>query len=268
MQFSSYARAIATAAALFAAALPTGSVGAATSSGCEGGDFTATLPSGRVLSGYGGFKIAPRDLPSGGTLELRGRYIEFDVNVSTFAVADYTLTGAPNPQDLTGGQRRPLFASKVPDLSGRTLDAGELEVQLSPQTALLKRTGSAGAMKIQAKDCATGGIFQMEPETGTSTTITHQLAAGIFYFKNPYTGKINFGNGGRLIGKDSPQVATRLSQDGSTTIWSVASGGRMGGVLGEDAVELSAGATSCVQDCQAQNRVRGSLPVTDPAFAS
>jgi hypothetical protein len=68
-------------------------------------------------------------------------------------------------------------------------------------------------------------------------------------------------------GKDSPQVATRLSQTDTVSTWSVASGGRMGGVLGEDAVELSAGATSCVQDCQAQNRIRGSLPVTDPAFS-
>ena len=40
----------------------------------------------------------------------------------------------------------------------------------------------------------------------------------------------------------------------------------MGSVTGEDAVELSAGSSSCVQDCQAQNRVRGSLPVTDPAL--
>jgi hypothetical protein len=68
-------------------------------------------------------------------------------------------------------------------------------------------------------------------------------------------------------GKDSPQVATRLSQTDTVSTWSVASGGRMGGVLGEDAVELSAGATSCVQDCQAQNRIRGSLQVTDPAFS-
>ena len=41
----------------------------------------------------------------------------------------------------------------------------------------------------------------------------------------------------------------------------------MGFVTGEDAVELSTGASSCVQDCQAQNRVQGSLPVTDPAFS-
>jgi hypothetical protein len=78
---------------------------------------------------------------------------------------------------------------------------------------------------------------------------------------------VNFGNGGVFRGKDSPQVATRLSQTDTVSTWSVASGGRMGGVLGEDAVELSAGATSCVQDCQAQNRIRGSLPVTDPAFS-
>jgi hypothetical protein len=41
----------------------------------------------------------------------------------------------------------------------------------------------------------------------------------------------------------------------------------VGGVLGEDAVELSAGVSPCVQDCQAQNRIRGSLPLTDPAFS-
>ena len=35
----------------------------------------------------------------------------------------------------------------------------------------------------------------------------------------------------------------------------------MGGVPGEDAIELSAGATNCTSDCQARNRVQGSLPV-------
>ena len=43
---------------------------------------------------------------------------------------------------------------------------------------------------------------------------------------------------------------------------------RMGGVLGEDAVELSAGATSCTTGCRARNRIQGPLPVpadpTDP----
>jgi hypothetical protein len=54
---------------------------------------------------------------------------------------------------------------------------------------------------------------------------------------------------------------------GHPSVWDIASGGRVGQVLGEDAVELSSGATTCVRDCQAQNRVRGSLPVTDPAFS-
>ncbi len=45
-----------------------------------------------------------------------------------------------------------------------------------------------------------------------------------------------------------------------------APGGRMGGVLGEDAVEDSPPASSCVQDCQAQNRIRGSVPVPDPVY--
>ncbi len=50
----------------------------------------------------------------------------------------------------------------------------------------------------------------------------------------------------------------RLSLDAFHLLYS---GGRMGGVLGEDAIELSAGATNCTSQCQAQNRINGSLPV-------
>ena len=32
-------------------------------------------------------------------------------------------------------------------------------------------------------------------------------------------------------------------------------------VLGEDAIELSAGATNCTTDCQARNRIQDSVPV-------
>jgi hypothetical protein len=70
------------------------------------------------------------------------------------------------------------------------------------------------------------------------------------------------GNGTTLKGKDSPQVATRVSQEEMVTVWTVTGGGRMG----EDAVEGSPPATPCVQDCQAQNRVHGSVPVDDPYF--
>lgn len=68
-----------------------------------------------------------------------------------------------------------------------------------------------------------------------------------------------------LLGKDSPQVATKTYQDGRTTKWLVESGGRMGGVLGEDSTEMGAGASNCTSDCQAQNRIKGSIPPTqDP----
>ena len=42
-------------------------------------------------------------------------------------------------------------------------------------------------MKIQVKDCATGGIFQMEPARadGTATVFTHLLGDDVFYFDNP-----------------------------------------------------------------------------------
>ena len=43
----------------------------------------------------------------------------------------------------------------------------------------------------------------------------------------------------------------------------------MGGVFGEDATEVAPPATTCTQDCQAQNQVRGQaveprLPVPGP----
>jgi hypothetical protein len=123
-------------------------------------------------------------------------------------------------------------------------------------------------VKIQAKDYAQGGIFQQEVESTKAVTVTHTLADNMFYFVNPYTGKLNFGDGTDFRGKDSAQVATRLSQTDKVSVWRIEPGGRMGQVLGEDAVELSAGPTNCVTDCQAQNRVRGALPVTDPAYSS
>jgi hypothetical protein len=249
-------------AALLAAGVATltsAAANAATSAACQGGDFRAILPSGRVLSGYNGWTVLPTELAPHSRARISGRYIDFEVDVSNLAVYNYTLTGASNPLDMTHGVRTPLFDYKLPDLKGQTLDTGGFEIQLSPQAGVIRRRGSGVGMKLQFKDCAQGGIFQMEPDQ--QTVITHKLSTGIFYFKNPFTGKINFGNGEDVRGKDSPQVATKLAQYGDGSVWQVEAGGRMGGVLGEDAVELSAGASPCVQQCQAQDRVQGSLPV-------
>ena len=76
--------------------------------------------------------------------------------------------------------------------------------------------------------------------------------------------------------RDSAQVATRISQTDCNTatpsrrasptaaassVWDVASGGRIGFVTGEDAAEVANPPTDCTHQCQAQNRVRGRLAV-------
>jgi len=169
--------------------------------------------------------------------------------------------------------RTVVFASKVPVLTPAQLAGVRIaDLRLRDGVLVAEFSTAAGKLKIQAKDAPQGGIFQMEQEFGTAVEYVHTLGSGLFYFVNPFTGKINFGDGvsgdsthRMLLGKDSPQAATKLFQDGTTTRWSEASGGCLGGVLGEDAIELSAGATNCTSDCQAQNQIRGSLPVSpDP----
>ena len=93
--------------------------------------------------------------------------------------------------------------------------------------------------------------------------------------------RINFANdfSPNFVGRDSPQVATRVAQGcpnqiqkrddtfvtvdhcGGVSLWRVASGGRMGQVMGEDATEVAPPSTNCVQKCQAQDQVRGQAVV-------
>jgi hypothetical protein len=56
-------------------------------------------------------------------------------------------------------------------------------------------------------------------------------------------------------------VATKLSQAPTTSTWRIEAGGRMGMVLGEDAVEAAPPSPACTQQCQVQNQVQGTLPV-------
>lgn len=277
---------------------------AADSAGCEGGGFTVMSYTGKQDR-----KIAPSSVPA--TFLVRGRYVEFTVDARTFGVRDWTLTGYPNPSDLTGGLRTPVFASKLPDHRGLSL-TGEMRLKMDKGDLVLLREGAGLKMKIQAKDCAQGGIFQMEVERGdgTATVFTHVLADGVFYFDNPnvrnrlgeripcsgvlpdgtlvsceganadgtvtVTARVNFANdfSPKFVGRDSSQVATRIAAGCPNTIpnpfhpgtvnhcggvsqWSVASGGRMGQVMGEDATEIAPAASVCTANCQAQNQVNG-----------
>jgi len=99
------------------------------------------------------------------------------------------------------------------------------------------------------------------------------------------TARVNFANdfSDQFVGRDSSQVANRIATDcansipnpfhpgsvshcGGVSQWSVASGGRMGQVMGEDAIEIAPAATVCTANCQAQNRVGGMAVVVGFPF--
>ena len=277
---------------------------AASSEGCEGGGFSIVLPGGTVLEGELDTTVPAASL--GTSFLVKGKYVEFEVVSATFGINNYLFTGAANPRDITGGVRTIVYARKTPNHRGLTLTS-RLTVEAAEGDIELNRTGAGLSMKIQAKDCANGGLFQMEVERGdgTTTDITHVLntaAPGTatqmtaFYFDNPnfraregdtvpykdttvvVTARVNFGNdfSPKFVGRDSPQVAARQLQGcqpnqiqkrdgtfvnvdhcGGVSVWRVSSGGRMGAVFGEDAIEVAPPATICTHQCQAQNRVRG-----------
>jgi hypothetical protein len=238
------------------------------------GNFAVTV-NGRAYDPASGRETRLQNVTPNGAIAVRGKHVTFDIDPTTLGVYDYTLTGAADPQRMVAAPTV-VFASKVPVLSAAQLRSVRIsDLQLRDDVLVAEFSTAGGKFKIQAKDAPQGGIFQMEQEFGAPVEFVHTLGSSLFYFVNEFTGKINFGNGidastgtdahRMLLGKDSPQVATKTFQDATTTRWSVASGGRLGGVLGEDSIELSAGATNCTSGCQAQNRIQGSLAVTpDP----
>lgn len=273
---------------------------AASSKGCEGGGFTV-LGKSQVKT-----TLAANTL--GTSFHVQGKYVQFDIDSASFGIRNYILTGAPNAKDITGGVPTPVFASKLPDHRGLVLTSAA-SIDLKDEGLEITRTGTGLTMKIQAQDCATGGIFQMEVERadGTSTLFTHTLAEGgsnpkltAFYFDNrnfrnregdvlPYktttvtvAARTNFGNdfSAKFVGRDSPQAATRRQEPtcvnlittrtggtatvnncGAVTRWDVQSGGRMGQVMGEDAVEVAPPSTTCTHQCKAQDQVQGQAVV-------
>lgn len=297
--------ALAAAVPLAAFAAPTAAL-AASSKFCDGGSYTVLGKTG-TKDRFRGTVAAPA-----GRFTVQGKYTRFSIDPATFAIYDYAFTGAANVGDMTGGRATPVYASKVPDHRGLTLTSG-ISLELRDGDMTVSRTGTGGlSMKIQAKDCAQGGIFQMEPERGdgTRTRITHTLADSAFYYDNPNfrarlgawlgsacddetTGpsgqfcvrvgpRVNIGSdtAPKLILRDSAQVATRIPQTecgpdftntlglsetkdhcGATSLWDVASGGRLGMVTGEDATEVANPPTNCTEDCEAGNGVNGRLAV-------
>src|SRR4051794_39073371 len=292
--------------ALVAALLAPTTAHAASSKGCDNGGFTLRLGDGSSVKPDFRGTIAASRL---GTTRVQvvGRYVTFELDPASFAVYDYAFTGAPNPLDMTGGRRIVAYAGKVPDHRGLTLSSA-VSARVDKENLELSRIGTGLSMKITAKDCANGGLFQMEPERadGTTTRFTHTLGPDAFYYDNPnfraregdvvpykdttatVAARVNIGSdlAPKLVGRDSPQVATRVLQGcvnvvpaprrpsgtatvdhcGGVSAWDVASGGRMGGVFGEDATEVAPAATTCTEECTAQNQVRGAATVLGSPF--
>jgi len=263
--------AIAAVALIAASGIFLGSTAAQAKTTSVGGDYAVTV-NGTTYNPAPGKDVKVENLAVSSPIVVSGRNNRFTIDPATLGVYDYTLTGAPDTQRMVTAPTV-VFASKVPTLTAAQRSGVRLsKLEVKDDSIVAIFTTAAGKLKVQAKDGAQGGIFQMEPEFAGPVELVHTLGPGLFYFVNQYTGKINFGDGKdavaagadahqMLLGKDSPQVATKTFQSGTVTRWIVQPGGRMGGVLGEDAVELSAGATNCTSQCQAQNRINGSLPV-------
>jgi hypothetical protein len=207
----------------------------------------------------------------GSIMLVRGTHVHFDLDLRTMAVLNWTLTGAPNPGRLVD---RPtvIFASKTP-LHGVVLTQTE-RLRNDGGDLVFTRTNGDVSVKIQAKDCSQGGVFQMEVEADSvdSIRVRHVLAPEVFYFDNPnfreregdvvpftnaagesqdivISPRINFASDTSedLVGRDSPQAATRIphptctnqipKRDGGTATvqhcggvseWDVLSGGAHG----------------------------------------
>lgn len=191
-----------------------GQAEAASSRFCEGGGWVLTQ--------------------QGNTMLVRGRHVQFDIDLRTGGVRNWTLTGAPNPGRLVD---RPtvIFLEKTP-LHGATLTRTD-RLRNDKGDLVFIRTNGRVEVKIQAKDCSQGGVFQMEIERDDApvTRFRHVLAPDVFYFDNPnfrmregdvvpfsnsagqtqnitITPRINFGSdlSAALVGRDSPQAATRV----------------------------------------------------------
>ena len=246
---------------------------------CVGGNFSLVFPS-TTLTGPADddLKTTVPAATLGTSFLVKGRYVEFTVDAATLAVTNWTLTGAPNVADITGGRRTVVFASKTPTSKAPTLTSALDVVRIRPRRpSVISRTGTAASIKIQAQ-----GLRPRRHLPDGSRTLRRrpddlhaparprrvllrqpQLPGPARHHRPlrhrhrwrqvtqmPVPARVNFANdiSPNFVGHDSAQVATRLANGctnafgthcGGVSVWSVASGGRMGQVMGEDAVEVS-----------------------------
>jgi hypothetical protein len=170
------------------------------------------------------------------SIQVRGTYITFNVVPSSFTTLNYAHTGKASPRadkNLPINGRTVIFTRKQPVFSGSL--TGPLSLTLGNESLVLERAGGRQHMKIQAKDCHQGGLFQLEPEPGVPEVNT--LGPGFHYTSQPPGQTRLCWTNGRFSGYDSPELATLASFSPTVARWNVQAGGRIGAVFGEDALE-------------------------------
>lgn len=182
-----------------------------------GGDIRLVLPAAEV---------------SGQTAQVKGTFVEFDVDLDTFTVTDYTLTGAPSSSDVTGGKRTRVFVSQTPQLTSDL--TGNLELRLSRERIKLTRAGRGAKMKVDASDCTQGDIFDIESDFAIK--VVHVLDPAFRYYTDA-AGRTLFTNG-KVIGREGPDLATLISRTTKTSQWQLNRGGNVDAVFGQDAVRV------------------------------
>lgn len=201
------------------------------------GEFQIVFANGQVIKGSNVRTTVPATWINGTRFHVVGTYNDFWVDANTFATYDYRLTGKGDRGNVTGGVPTTIWTEKVP-LHGMTLTS-EITLRINKEQLIMTRNTPGLTMKIQAKDMTQGGLFQMEPSKPVS--YRHTLAPGFLYQKDAF-GRVVATNGVFFV-RESPEnaVLTNPSIDAITgmtqSFWLVQPGGRMGGVIGEDALQ-------------------------------
>lgn len=198
----------------------------------DSGFFTVTI-GGRTYTGAGGDirLILPAAEVSGQTATVKGTFVEFEVDLDSFTVTDYILTGAPSRQDVTGGRRTRVFVSQTPQLK-RDL-TGNVELRFQRERVRLTRAGSGAKMKVDAKDSPQGDIFDLESDFPIK--VVHVLDPAFRYYTDG-AGRTMFTNG-KVIGREQPDLATLISRTTKTSQWQLQRGGNVDATFGQDALQ-------------------------------
>ena len=211
--------------------------------------------------------IIPEADVRGQAANVVGKFVAITVNLDTLTLVNLTLRGAPDPTSLTPGDRElitgpapapPPGAPPTPAAAGGESSVAQLQggllVQLSPTAGLVLQRGSVGnSLKVQAKNCTHGEVVWFETGMGTTTTLDLNLSAGLRNGQDEYGRTMFTGGPGayqypsytyqlnrhKMNGRMGAVGAIRTAVTNSTSRWSLQPGGRVGIVLGEEALEYT-----------------------------